>query len=65
MLVMEVYLNNEIREFSDNLTISGVLEELGYEKQAVRVERNGERVPASRFAEVTVNDGDRVEIKPD
>ncbi|MDZ7791216.1 MAG: sulfur carrier protein ThiS [Xanthomonadales bacterium] len=62
---MEVYLNNEIREFSDNLTISGVLEELGYEKQAVRVERNGERVPASRFAEVTVNDGDRVEIKPD
>ncbi len=59
---MEVQLNGEIRTFSDNLTVAGVLEELGYDERGVRVVRNGEQVPESRFAEVTVNDGDRVEI---
>jgi len=59
---MEVHLNGEIRKFPDNLTVSGVLEELGHDEHAVRVVRNGEQVPASLFAEVTINDGDRVEI---
>lgn len=61
---MEVRLNGKTRTFSDNLTVAGVLEEIGHDEQDVRVERNGEPVPVSRFAEVTVNDGDRVEIKP-
>ncbi|WP_376695836.1 sulfur carrier protein ThiS [Wenzhouxiangella sp. EGI_FJ10305] len=59
---MEVRLNGETRTFSDNLTVAGVLEELGYDEQSVRVNRNGERVPESRFAEITINHGDRVEI---
>lgn len=59
---MEVRLNGETRTFSDNLTVTGVLEELGYDEQSVRVDRNGERVPESQFAEVTINHGDRVEI---
>jgi thiamine biosynthesis protein ThiS len=60
---MEVRLNGEIRTLSDNLTVAGVLEEFGYDEQAVRVQRNGESVPESQFAEVTVNDGDWVEIE--
>jgi sulfur carrier protein len=59
---MEVQLNDETRTFSDNLTVAGVLEELGYDEHRVRVERNGAPVPESLFAEVTINDGDRVEI---
>lgn len=62
---MEVQLNGETRTFSDNLTVTGVLEELGYDEQSVRVDRNGERVPESRYAEVTINHGDRVEIVRD
>jgi len=59
---MEIQLNGRTRTFSDNLTVEGVLDELGYDQHGVRVERNGERVPESQFAEVTINDGDRVEI---
>jgi len=46
----------------DNLTVTGLLEELGYAEKRVAVERNGELVPKSLHAEVTVNDGDRIEI---
>ncbi len=63
MAPMEVHLNGEVRNFSDNLTVSGVLEELGFDEHAVRVVRNDEPVSASLFAEVTINDGDRVEIE--
>ncbi|RFF27121.1 MULTISPECIES: sulfur carrier protein ThiS [unclassified Wenzhouxiangella] len=62
---MEVRLNGETQTFSDNLTVAGVLEELGYDEHGVRVVRNGERVPESQFAEVTINHGDRVEIAED
>lgn len=63
MKPMEIHLNGETREFSDNLTVSGVLEELGHDEHAVRVKRNGEQVLVSQFPEVTINDGDRVEIE--
>jgi sulfur carrier protein len=59
---MEVQLNGRTRSFSDNLTVEGVLEELGYDKHEVRVRRNGEHVLQTQYAEVTINDGDRVEI---
>ncbi|NBB91546.1 MAG: sulfur carrier protein ThiS [Gammaproteobacteria bacterium] len=55
-------MNGRGRELPDNLTITGVLEELGYDERSVSVERNGQPVSASLFAELTVNDGDRVEI---
>ncbi|NEZ04515.1 sulfur carrier protein ThiS [Wenzhouxiangella sp. XN201] len=59
---MELQVNGETREMSDNLTVTGLLEELGYGDKRVAVERNGELVPKSLHAEVTVNDGDRIEI---
>ncbi len=60
---MNLQVNGRDCELSDNLTVAGVLEELGYDKHRVRVERNGETVSESLYAEVTVNDGDRVEIE--
>lgn len=59
---MELQVNGETREMPDNLTVIGLLEELGYGDKRVAVERNGELVPKSLHAEVTVNDGDRIEI---
>lgn len=59
---MDVQVNGETRELPDNLTVTGLLEELGYAEKRVAVERNGELVPKSLHAEVTVNDGDRIEI---
>jgi sulfur carrier protein len=59
---MIIQVNGEFRELPDNLTVSGLLEELGYGEKRVAVERNGELVPKSLHPETTVNDGDRVEI---
>lgn len=59
---MNLQVNGETRELPDNLTVTGLLEELGYADKRVAVERNGELVPKSLHAETTVNDGDRVEI---
>lgn len=59
---MNVRVNGEFRALPDNLTVTGLLEELGYGEGGATVTRNGEPVSASLHAEITVNDGDHVEI---
>lgn len=39
-----------------------LLEQLGYEITRVALERNGEMVPQKRLSEITVKDGDVLEI---
>lgn len=39
-----------------------LLEQLGYEITRVALERNGEMVPKKRLSEITVKDGDVLEI---
>lgn len=39
-----------------------LLEQLGYEKTRVALERNGAMVPRKRLSEITVKDGDILEI---
>jgi sulfur carrier protein len=60
---MNVRVNGEFQELPDNLTVTGLLEELGYAEGGASVRRNGERVPDAQHAEITVNDGDHIEIK--
>jgi len=55
-------VNGEFVELPDNLTVTGLLEELGYGEHGASVTRNGDRVPASLHADITVNDGDHVEL---
>ena len=59
---MNIHINGQPREVADDLTVSALLDELGYGEKKVAVERNGELVPKSRHGEERLADGDRIEI---
>ena len=59
---MEILLNGERRQFSSPMTVATLVEALGYAGKRIAVERNGEIVPRSQHAEVSLVDGDRLEI---
>ena len=44
------------------LTVADVVRELALEGKRIAVERNGEIVPRSRYADTSVDGGDRLEI---
>ena len=57
-----VLLNGAQREFPAPLTFNQLLDELDLAGRRLAVERNGEIVPRSRFAESQLADGDRIEV---
>jgi sulfur carrier protein len=59
---MLILLNGESRQFQDQLTVSALVETLGYAGKRIAVEHNGEIVPRGRHAEVVLAEGDRLEI---
>lgn len=42
--------------------LAGYLEARGYTLTRIAVERNGEIVPKSRYGEILMEDGDRIEV---
>jgi sulfur carrier protein len=44
------------------VTVADLVRELALEGKRIAVERNGEIVPRSRYADTRVEDGDRLEI---
>ena len=60
--MLELKINGEARQFSEALTVTGLIEQLGYIGKRIAVERNGEIVPRGRHAEVMLADADRIEI---
>jgi len=59
---ISVTVNGEQRRFPANLTLAGLAEALGLNPAKVAVERNLEVVPRSTLGQVTVMDGDEIEI---
>jgi sulfur carrier protein len=62
---MEAYslvINGESRIFAAPLTVSGLVEALGYAGKRVAIERNGEIVPRSQHGGTKLENGDRLEI---
>lgn len=59
---MNITLNGENRPINAGLTISGLIDELGYQGKRIAVERNGEIVPRSAHADTALSDGDSLEI---
>jgi sulfur carrier protein len=59
---MNLSINGELRQFSSPLTVAGLIETLGYAGKRIALERNGEIVSRSRHADVTLAEGDRIEI---
>ncbi len=59
---MNITLNGETRPIDAGLTVSGLIEQLGYQGKRIAVERNGEIVPRSAHADTALADGDTLEI---
>jgi len=59
---MNITLNGESRSFDAGLTVSALIEQLGYQGKRIAVERNGEIVPRSAHGETQLLDGDRLEV---
>ena len=61
---MEILLriNGAERRFAPPLTVRALVGEMGVEGRRIAIERNGEIVPRSRYDEVELSDGDRLEV---
>ncbi len=57
-----VTINGELRHLNGALSLTDLLAALGQDPAKVAVERNMEIVPRSKYADVTVADGDKLEI---
>jgi sulfur carrier protein len=59
---MLLSINGAERRFAPPLTVQGLVGELGIEGKRIAIERNGEIVPRSRYGQVQLADGDRLEV---
>lgn len=60
--MISLFINGEPAELPQPLTIAALLEARGLTGKRAAVERNGEIVPKSQHAAVTIAAGDRIEI---
>ncbi|HIJ84818.1 MAG: thiazole-phosphate synthase [Magnetococcales bacterium] len=59
---MKITLNGEITQLAEPITIAELILHLGFDPNRVAVERNLEVAKRGRFAEISLADGDQVEI---
>lgn len=59
---MQVVANGKTRTVEDGLSVEGLVRSLGLDPLYVIVERNGEPVERKRYAEVALEEGDRLEL---
>lgn len=59
---MNIYLNGELREVPENLTLSALLDWLKLPADRVAVERNREIAARAIWADTIVQPGDRLEV---
>lgn len=62
MSIMKINLNGEIIEFSEEINLLSLLEEIGFDSKKVAVELNLEIVPKSSYKLTKLKEGDNVEI---
>jgi sulfur carrier protein len=60
--VIQLSINGQPRQLGASALLSELLESLELAGKRVAVEKNGEIVPRSRYAQTTLADGDRLEI---
>lgn len=59
---MQIVLNGNEHTLPDEMTLAQLIESLGVDRRLVALAHNGEVVPRDTYEQVTVHDGDRVEI---
>jgi thiamine biosynthesis protein ThiS len=60
--LISIYLNGELHEVPEGITVLGLVERLKLPVDRLAVERNLEIVPRQRWNEVTLAAGDRLEV---
>ena len=60
--MIEVNVNGATQRFEPDTHVAALLEHMQLAGKRVAVERNGEIVPRSRFAQTALANGDRLEI---
>ncbi len=60
--MITVQINGAARQLTDACSIAALIEELGYTGKRIALEKNGDIVPRSQYAEHTLLDGDKLEI---
>jgi sulfur carrier protein len=59
---MKLQINGEDRDFSSNLSLSSLLEQMGLKADRVAVELNRNIVSRDQWATIVLNEGDQLEI---
>ncbi len=59
---VKIVVNGKPRDVTEGVTVSDLVSELGLRMKSVVVERNGEPLERSRFAEVRISPDDVLEI---
>ncbi|MGC2745120.1 MAG: sulfur carrier protein ThiS [Candidatus Angelobacter sp.] len=59
---MTLHINGEQRDFPDNLTVAGLVAQLGMKPDRVAVELNLEIVPRTQWETTTLKTGDKLEV---
>ncbi|MCH8923923.1 MAG: sulfur carrier protein ThiS [Planctomycetes bacterium] len=59
---MKIVYNGERRQVDEELSVAGLLNELGLDPRQLAVEVNLQLVPRDRHAECPLHEGDRVEV---
>jgi sulfur carrier protein len=60
---MKISINGNVKQFeNENMTISALMLTLNLTGKRLAIEKNGEIVPRSQFADVQLQDGDVLEI---
>ncbi len=59
---MNVYVNGETKQYTENSTIADIVSELGLENKRIAVELNKEILPFNQYAQTICQEGDYVEV---
>ncbi|MGI6010737.1 MAG: sulfur carrier protein ThiS [Ruminococcus sp.] len=57
-----IYINGQEMEYRPGISLSQLLEELGYDTKRIAVEKNQEIVPRAAYENTAVEEGDHLEV---
>lgn len=60
--MIQLIINGQSHQFTASLSIAQLIEQLSLQGKRIAIERNGEIVPRSQFAEQLLVHGDRLEV---
>ena len=60
--VISVSINGEARNFDISISVAALIEQMQLGGKRIALEKNGEIVPRSQYADCTLNEGDKLEI---